>query len=70
LRHDIVKISQELNLIAQGKGYYGGTLRSARDMIGITSSDYALLERWLEGSQTNTDHVALQTLALKILTWA
>lgn len=60
------RIAWELELTAMGDGYGGNALRAAKDLPGLTDEDRALLDRYATGTQTGTDHIALQTLALRI----
>lgn len=62
----MLTLTRDLNRTALGDSYHGEALRAAMDAPGITDDDRALLARWANGSQTGTDHCALQDLALRI----
>lgn len=60
------RIGWELERTAMGDGYYGNALRVAKDIPGLTDQDRAVLDRYATGSQHDTDHIALQDIAMKV----
>lgn len=68
--YDANHIAWELERTALGEAHYGNALRVAKDMMCVNEGDRSLLERYATGSQGGTDHVELQSLAIKIRTSA
>lgn len=64
--YSLARIAWELERTALGYGYYGNALRVAKDLREVGPQDKALLDRYATGKHTSTDHVALQSLALRI----
>lgn len=64
--YSLARIAWELERTALGDGYYGNALRVAKDLREVGPHDRALLDRYATGKHTSTDHVALQSLALRI----
>lgn len=60
------RIGWELERTAMGDGYYGNALRVAKDIPGLTDQDRAVLDRYATGSQHDTDHIALQDIAMRV----
>ena len=65
-RSDIRRIAQRLHHTAMGDAHYGDALRFAADLPGVTDADLSLLERYATGTISNTDHVSLQGLAVRL----
>ena len=64
--YNLKRIAWELERTAVGDGFYGNALRVAKDMPGTTPKDRSVLDRYATGTQTGTDHVHLQWLALRL----
>lgn len=64
--YNALRIAWELERTAMGDGYFGNSLRVAKDMREVTADERSLLDRWATGQQHGTDHVKLQSLAMKI----
>lgn len=64
--YSIAHIATLLERIALGEAFHGHALRVAKDAPGVTDEDRALLDRYTDGLQRGTDHVALQDLALRL----
>src|SRR5690606_20153205 len=60
------RIGWELERTAMGDGYYGNALRVAKDIPGLTDQDRAVLDRYATGAQHDTDHIALQDIAMRV----
>lgn len=60
------QIAWELERTAVGDGFFGNALRVAKDIPGVTAEERSLLDRYATGTDSGTDHVALQTLALRL----
>lgn len=60
-------IANELQLTAQGSGFYGNALRVAKDLSFLTAEDRSILDRYASGNQLAVDHLALQGIANKVL---
>tara|TARA_R110000868_G_scaffold66343_2_gene197646 strand:- start:2062 stop:2277 length:216 start_codon:yes stop_codon:yes gene_type:complete len=52
--------------IALGHGYNAQTLQAAYDSKALDIYDKRVLTRYLEGSQLSTDHLNLQSIAIKL----
>lgn len=59
-------LAKRLFSIAVGDTYDEAALRQAREYGCLNSDDVHLLDRYLSGRQTGTDHVELQDLANRI----
>jgi hypothetical protein len=66
-RYGLQQIAWELERTAMGEAHYGNALRVATDIPGVTPGERALLTRYATGKDCGTDHVALQSLAMKVL---
>lgn len=60
------RIAWELKQIAAGNWFHAKALELSKDMPGVTDDDRALLDRYANGDNGDTDHIALQDLALRI----
>jgi hypothetical protein len=52
--------------IALGNGYNAKTLQAAYSSKALDIYDKRVLLRYLEGAQLSTDHLNLQTIAIKL----
>ena len=52
--------------IALGRGYNAQTLQAAYSSKALDIYDKRVLLRYLEGAQLSTDHLNLQTIAIKL----
>lgn len=66
VKYDLARIADELDWTAQGLAYSGNALRVAKDIPGVTDVQRSLLDRYATGAQKDTDHIALQDLAISI----
>lgn len=60
------RIGWELEKTALGEAYYGNALSVVRDIPDLSEKELAVLDRYLTGTQLDTDHVTLQDIALKV----
>lgn len=65
-RYGLKQIAKELVATALGEAYYGNALYVAMDIPGLTEDERHVLKRYLDGTQSGTDHCALQQIAAKI----
>lgn len=65
-KYNAARIAWELERTAVGDGFYGNALRVAKDIPGLTNDERLLLDRYATGQSCGIDHVALQSLALRI----
>jgi hypothetical protein len=59
-------LSWDLFNIALGHGFNAAALRAAYTNKALDIYDKRVLTRYLEGSQLSTDHLNLQTIAIKL----
>ena len=61
-----MKLSNELNNIAQGYSFNGKALREAYDSETITTTnDRQMLSRYMHGAELSSDRFRLQDLAMQ-----
>jgi len=60
------ELAKDLIAIALGDTYSGSALYAARGMLILTEEERDCIQRWLDGTQGNTDHIELQHIANKI----
>lgn len=59
-------VADELNKAALGYAYFGNAFIIAKGLPFLSAEDKDCLDRCLSGLQRGMDHVALQTIAIKI----
>ena len=60
------QIAHDLERTALNDGFFGQALYAARDIPSVTREEKAVLIRYSVGMARDTDHIALQQLAIKI----
>lgn len=63
--HDLERLAQKLDQIAQGYAFYGEALRAAKKLPFVTADEWVVLTRYQLGVQRSTDHTALMTIAIR-----
>lgn len=61
-----VELAESLDDIAAGRAWYGSALAEAIKKTYLSDEEKAVLRRYLSGSHTGMDHVALQSIAISI----
>ena len=68
-KYDAKKIAYELDKTAMGQGYFGNSLRVAKDFPFLSSWDRWVLDAWLTGKQNQVleiPHCDLEDITIKI----
>lgn len=60
------RIAWELERTAMGDGFYGNSLKVAKEIVQLVGEELAVIQRFETGNQKATDHVALQAIAMRI----
>lgn len=61
-----MKLSDQLDAIALGNSYSSQALFDAMNHPCVTSNDSQILSRYIWGTETSTDHIELQQIAIYI----
>jgi len=59
-------IAHQLDETALGKAYHGTALQAAKSFVCLNPADRHCLGSWLNGTQTGTDCLRLQEIAIKV----
>lgn len=68
-KYDAQQIALELDKTALGIGYFGNSLRVAKDFTFLSAMDRWILDAWLTGKQNDLlemPHIDLEDVAIKI----
>lgn len=65
--YNLRAIAKGLTNTALGNVFHGQALRAARDVPEVVLQEMFLIDRYLTGNEQGTDHVALQSLANKLI---
>jgi len=61
-----MKLADQLDSIALGNSYSANALYEAMQHPCVTSNDSQVISRYIWGTETSTDHIALQQIAIYI----
>lgn len=65
-KYGLGEIATKLNKTALNEAYHGNELYVARDLPFLGQADKECLSRYIEGTQTSTDHILLQDIAMRL----
>lgn len=60
------KLANDLDKIALGESYSASVLMQAIEHPAVTANDTQVLSRYIWGTESSTDHLALQQIAIYI----
>lgn len=66
MAYDLTQIARELTATALAEAYHGNALYVVKDVPGLSAEEKAVVQRYLAGAQTGTDHCALLALANRL----